>query len=197
MWWHSIYSCSSVLAGSEAKKISRNSKYRVLRMAVTGMASLILTSCGFTPLYGEHSANQTVIQEALETKVDPIPGRNGQILRTTLMDSLNPHSTSLAPNYHLIVILEETEVPVGIQRDRRITRYNIIEEANYSLKAINGDKLIDSGHVRMIGSYDAVDSDFATFAAKQDAIKRVMQEMGLDIQARVVAAFLKQHSANK
>lgn len=173
---------------------TRIATWRLFAMLAT--ASIALTGCGFTPLYSKHSKhNSAAVQQTLETKIEKIPGRSGQILWTTLMDHLNPSSIPVTPHYRLVVTLQEKEIPVAIQQDRHITRYNIIEEANYSLISIESNKQIDNGHVRVIGSYDAVDSDFATFAAKQDTIKRAMQEMGMDIGQRVIAAFLKQ--ANK
>jgi LPS-assembly lipoprotein len=163
-----------------------------LRSVCTVIAVLVLTGCGFTPLYSKNvQGNATVVAEATQTVIDPITGRNGQILRTTLQDALNPHAVVRDPAYRLSVVLDEKEVPIGIQQDRRITRYNIVEEARYTLITIKGGKVLDKGRVRMIGSYDAVDSDFATFAAKQDTTKRVLQEMGLDLSSRIKAAFLK------
>lgn len=160
----------------------------------------VVSACGFSPLYStkaRESYSVDVVKKMKETRVEHIPGHSGQILRTVLMDNLNPESARVKPYFRLIIALDEREYPVGIQQDRRITRYNIVEEATYSLRSIKTNKIIDKGSIRLVGSYDAVDSDFATFAAKQDTVKRVMEELGYELEARVAAAYSELAMARK
>ena len=162
------------------------------KLLILSSVLVLVSSCGFSPLHSKNSREHysvDVVKKMKETWVEHIPGRSGQVLRTVLMDSLNPESTPVKSYFRLIVVLDEREYPVGIQQDRRITRYNIVEEASYSLRSIKTNKIIDKGQIRLVGSYDAVDSDFATFAAKQDTVKRVMEELGYELEARVAAAY--------
>ena len=150
-----------------------------------------LAGCGFTPLYSTSTPrNTSSTQHMMATKIAPIPGRIGQQLHGYLSDLINPRSSSVPKAYRLSVQLEKSIAPVGIEQDRRITRYNLTLRANYTLTDIKSGKVVDKGHVRLIGSYDSVDSDFATFVAEEDSTEHLLREMSESLKSRLAVSFL-------
>ena len=53
---------------------------------VLGTAGLIISGCGFKPLYGTPESGESASLELASVRVDPIPDRVGQILRNELTD---------------------------------------------------------------------------------------------------------------
>lgn len=150
--------------------------------------------CGFEPVYKQHSAQaeDTTLQAKLAAiEVLPMPGRMGQELRNTVIDLLNPRALSVAPLYRLDIKLEKKSAPADIEKDRRITRYNITNIANYTLTRIDNSKVIDKGTVKLIGSYDSLDSRFSTFVAEDFTTNNVIGEVAEEIHGRMVTTLKK------
>lgn len=163
------------------------------RSACVVGAALWLAGCGFTPLYSTKVAqNSEAVSRMAEISIAPIPGHNGQILHNELETLLNPLSTSTPQHYELVVTPEKNLLPVGIERDRRITRYNIVIRAPYTLKEIATGRVLDKGKVKVVGSYDSVDSDFATFVAESDTTERALKDAARELKMRMTVALLKE-----
>lgn len=156
---------------------------------------VLLTGCGFTPLYSKHQPSNTETIDSLRAVALPvIPGRNGQIFLNELSTLVNPSSIPSAKEYALKVDLSKTTLPIGIERDRHITRYNILIKAPYTLTRIKTGKVVDKGTVKMVGSYDSLDSDFATFVAEEDTTEHTLKDLARELKTRLVVALLKEES---
>ena len=148
-----------------------------------------LFSCGFTPVYkkGENS----LINKLSSIKIEKIAGMDGQELRSRLADKLNPNGNVSQKLYKLKITLFREYKAIGIQQDREATRFNVIIKANYKLYNIKNNKVIDSGDVRVLGSYDIVDSQYASFVSEQDTIYKAVSELAEDIKTRLSTSLLK------
>ncbi|MEM7617464.1 MAG: LPS assembly lipoprotein LptE, partial [Pseudomonadota bacterium] len=114
-------------------------------------------------------------------------GRLEQELKGHLQDLLNPYNQSnVTKKYILSVTLNKKIEAVGIQPDRDATRYNVVIIANYKLRHIENNKIIDDASMKIIGSYDAVDSEYSTFIADRNTSNRIMQELANDIKSRII-----------
>lgn len=174
MWWRSFF----------------------LHFCVCSCVLLSLQSCGFKPVHGsttlsngagEHQTNRS--QHLASIQVAPIAGRLGQKLRTRLKELLNPKALMSQQRYKLVIGLNKQATAIGIQQDREITRFNLLIQANYQLYSIGDNKLVQQGTVKRVGSYDAVDSQYATFIAEEDTSFRVVQELAQDIRTRLSVSF--------
>jgi len=140
---------------------------RLLRALVVGLL-LLTAGCGFRPLYGE-DAGGTAVQGLNETRVERIPDREGQLLRTRL--ELLFGSGKAPARYALNVDLSTNVRDVAIRRDETATRRNIIARADYALVRIEDGSVLDQGTARSTNSYNIAESDFATEVAREDAIE--------------------------
>ncbi|MCB2081807.1 MAG: hypothetical protein KDD76_04155 [Rickettsiales bacterium] len=166
------------------------------RKIVVVIACLMLVGCGFTPVYqqaassGENAvAHPQLAKVAVQDVVERQGyGRSAQLLKVELQDLLDPHGATATPAYTLAIELRADREPMFIERDRRVTRYNLVVTAKYVLKDAKG-KALTKGTSRMVGSYDKEASDFATIAAEQDTRHRAVKELARDIQQRLLAYF--------
>lgn len=151
-------------------------------------ALMFLSACGFQPLYAKHGAEYDARARFLSSvAVAPIDGRAGQILTAKLEDMLGTPEGGTTLPYELRVKLVKKQQPVAIEKDRQIARYNNVYECNYQLIERASGKTVDDGLLRSVGSYNVVDSDFATYEAEKDAAERAAAEVSEALRLRLVA----------
>lgn len=148
-----------------------------LVLAVTLLAG---AGCGFQPLYGGGGTSGTVA-ELNRIQIDPIPDRVGQELRNYLIDRMSSLPTDAPALYRLAVSIDQSRAALAVQFDDSITRYNLTVSANFSLTDLATGETIYHNSVRSTGSYNVVESDFATLVAEQDAQKRAAREISDEI----------------
>lgn len=146
---------------------------------------LCLSGCGFTPIYAKGDHNTAEILSSIE--VMPIQHTAGQTLYYNLKDLLNPLNKSTHTEYQLSIQLKSEEFPLAIQEDRTATRYRTTLTASFSLVDIASQKAIKHGTIVTTSSYDAVDSEYATYVAKNDTMNRISKEMAQEFKLRLMA----------
>ena len=156
--------------------------------AVAGV--LLLTACGFQPLYGTGRDADASAQLA-EVKIERIAERRGQILRNELLDRMNPRGEPARPSYRLAIDTAESLQGLGIREDDTATLARLTLTANFSLFDAATQESLLSGSATSINSYNISTSEFATDSAEADARRRGARDLAEDITARV-AIFLAQ-----
>lgn len=160
-----------------------------MRSLLLIVSLLTLAACGFRPVHAplthEGRPTDAVLQYVSLDTIDA--GRGGQILQTELEDLLHPDNAYPTPRYRLQVQLLETKQPVVIERNARVSRYNLLMVAQYSLIDLNSGGTIYTNETKRIGSYNASLSDFSTFVAEGDARNRNIKQLANDIVMRISA----------
>lgn len=155
--------------------------------AALGAALLLATAaCDFRPLYGA-DGGRTVAALA-DVKVLTIADRPGQILRTMLVERLNPAGEPARPAYTLQVRLSERIEELGVRKDATATRGNLILSAAYTLAENKSGRRLASGTTHSVNSYNILTNEFATLSAEQDARRRALRAVSEEIKARVALA---------
>lgn len=163
----------------------------LLRSIFSLLVCVLVSGCFFTPVYKKGTELQSVARSTLPAiKVANVGGRIGQDLKANLEDMLNPTSQDVPLEYDLLMNINKENVPLAIQKNSEVTRYNLIIKVDYSLRAISTGKTLHGGTSRITGSYGAVDSQYATFIAEEDTSRRVVQEIARDIKAKLMAYLL-------
>jgi len=139
---------------------------------------LNLTACGFHALYGQGENGVAPASDQLAlVRIDRIPDRLGQELRNALLDRITPMGPPSKPRYLLRVSVKETIQELGIRKDETATRANLHLNAKYALyDAITHAELFES-KLRAVGSYNILQSDFATLTAEQNVRSRLIQKI--------------------
>lgn len=152
--------------------------------------SFVIVACGFSPVHKDYGRGGGGTNEQLAAiEFGSISAEEGrrveQLFKTNLKRELNPKSIPISKKYSLDVNLIRTTQALGVKQDKEITRYNIIYVAKYTLRDINTKNKIKSGKSRIVGGYDAVASDFATYAAQKDVEQRIIGELARDLKLRL------------
>ena len=152
---------------------------------------LLLSACGFQPLYGKPDSTPNAPNSQLNAgvKVDPIPGHLGQIFKNHLEDQLTPSGGLPAtPAYRLVVKMDYINVPISVARDGTVSRYNVNFNSDYVLIRTSDQKPVTSGSIAYLTSYNNLTNIyFSTYESQQDALKRGTEAMAELYRQRITA----------
>ena len=143
------------------------------------LALVILGACAVEPLYGTRSGKARGGGVAA-IEIVPVKDRIGHIVRNRLIDSLTPKGQPTHPDYRLTLLVKQSKTPLLIQLDDNATRFNLTLRAEFSLTDRNGVEVYRD-NVRATGSFNVVDSGFATVAAERDAAEEAARVLSEDI----------------
>ena len=149
---------------------------------------LLLAGCGFSPVYGSHGRNEPVSEALNSVSVANIPDRQGQVLRNHLIDRMYFKGRPEKPASALEVTLRSNEYDLGIQKDATASRRVLNLWADYVLRANDGKELI-KGKAHSSVSYSKLEAQYGTLAAKENAQKRAINEVGEQIVNRLSVYF--------
>jgi hypothetical protein len=163
---------------------------------------LLLSACGFEPVYavrdtGGDAADPSKLDTraalaGTKVQVRSSNQRQAQILQIALEDALYPGKRDYAPQlYSLTVIPQIREWPAVILSNQFIARTDMRITVLATLEDSATGKQLWNGRVARQSSFNAEQADYATFVAREDAIKRGMEAVAADLvmqlQARVSA----------
>lgn len=163
------------------------------RSLIVLLAVTLLAACGFQPLYktGGPGPGAGATFETIEVR--PIADRVGQELRNHLFDVLTPRGQPVNPAWYLDVTLSESIEHIAVEQTSFSTRANLQLSARYELTsaAENGEEMHE-GSVSVVSSYNILDSEYATLAAKRDARSRAVVNLSNDIRRQLAVWFNSQ-----
>src|SRR5690606_31907683 len=111
-------------------------------------AALLLTACGFRPIYGERANSPAATQYMAAIKNAPNPERIGQELQNHLRVRLNPRGTPANTKYRLQTRLNEIRTDLAIRDDASATLANLQLIANYTLHDAASNDVLYTGQSR-------------------------------------------------
>lgn len=153
------------------------------------MISLIVSACGYRPLYGQSGPTAQTTQNLAAIEIRPIPDRAGQIIRTALKHSLLRNAQQSPKSYDLTITLKESLSSVAVEQNSFATRGNLSISAHFQLiRKSDGLELL-TGSANTISSYNILSSDFATLAAKDNARKHGLEGLAATIHTRLAVYF--------
>jgi LPS-assembly lipoprotein len=145
--------------------------------------ALALSGCGLRPLYGGGESS-SVAQGLRTITVGKIPGQVGWLTRNALVDRLGGEANG-AGAYRLEVELDDNITGFGIRGDSATTRERRTLRARYRLVSLaNGEVVLDATAGSDAG-IDVVSSEYATVAAEQSAVERLVVVVADQIVARL------------
>ena len=145
--------------------------------------ALALGGCGLRPLYGGGESS-SVAKGLHRIEVGNIPGQVGWLTRNALVDRLGGEANG-ANRYRLEVELDDNITGFGIRGDSATTRERRTLRARYRLVDLaNGAVVLDATAGSDAG-IDVVSSEYATVAAEQTAVERLVVVIADQIVARL------------
>lgn len=156
---------------------------------------LILSSCGFKPLYGI-IGSENITANFSDIQVVPAKGRVGQLLSNELKYLLHPLQKSYKPKYRLVIDIAQSIRSLAVKKTALATRSNLKLTCQYSLIDTSNLKVLNSNSNSITVSYNIYSSNYANLSAEKDAKKRAVKELAQDIRLQIGAYFKAQNQLN-
>ncbi|WP_439816342.1 LPS assembly lipoprotein LptE [Zavarzinia sp. CC-PAN008] len=172
----------------------RRSPVRAAALLTVLALGLLVSACGFRPMYGR-VGNESIVQEFAGIEIPAQDARVAQRIRNSLLDHMTPRGQPDRPTYRLDMVPTVYIEGLGIQQDETITRFNIRIELAYKLTRVADQVVMTSGWTRALASFNRVDSEYATLSARKDAENRAAVQVAEDLQTRLAVFFDRQRSA--
>ncbi len=185
-----------LLSRLHCHEITSASQYTARWCTALALA-LMLTACGFEPMYAERTGTPPagtpgqgggVQSDMSGTRVATIQDRVGQMLRNQLIDRLNPQGEPATPLYYLTVRLNEQKDEVLTRSDQFSTATNLRLNADYDIRDPQGN-VLTTGYSRAITRYNTLQSQYGTIAAEDNARERASREVADDIRAKLAVFY--------
>lgn len=162
-------------------------KYNLVLLIL--LSIFFVPGCGFTPIY-KNSTGDPLQKQFDFVTIDPISSIPGLHLRNQLINKIHPRGTAKPPLYKLSVQLSSRTEPLLIQLDNTATRNNIKMDAKFVLTDISKNIALFAGSVSSVGSFNVVESDFATISAEKNTMRRVSEEIANKIFESLIVYFV-------
>jgi LPS-assembly lipoprotein len=159
--------------------------------------ALILSGCGWAPLYADPETGPAS-EELRAVKVDPISaGRIGQRLEIALRNSLNPSGEPTPPSYRLRSTLVTNLSNLGIQSQGLATLGRLDVYVTYHLADIQSGKdlFIDTAHV--FNTFDLSPNQYSTTVGEDDVAVRSVVELDQEMVTRLTLFFQRRIAEQK
>ncbi len=148
---------------------------------------LLLSACGFKPMYGTVGSNNPIKTQKLLNQVDIalIPDREGQYLRNLLIDNFY---TAKNRDYLYTLHTEkikEKKINLDITKNADATRSQLRLETKITLTSnITGETLL-SNKIRATTSYNILSSQFTTKISEENARNNALNDLARQIKTRI------------
>lgn len=162
------------------------------KFLLLALSSTLLASCGFTPMYGEHSiSNRADVKQAFsQIEIDNIPDREGQLLRNELIDRLNMRGHSDSPRYQLSFSGVRTELrELDLTKDSEATRSQLTATTTMRLIDKSNGNVVLSRSLRSISSYNILQSNFATRVTETNAEETAIKDLARQAEQQLALYF--------
>jgi hypothetical protein len=138
---------------------------------------LLLTSCGFKPLYS--GANNEIFSRVM------IEENNSDISRRfyrSISELVNLADSKDSAQYILKLDIKSGREGVLIDQNSITKRTNVVLNVDYIITEIDSGKKIQSGSLKINSGYNTSLSEFATYVSEEDAIKNSLRELADEIR---------------
>lgn len=146
------------------------------------LASFMLGSCGFKPLYGTYGEKAEVLQNVW---IDRIRDEQGQALRNHLIDRFYSDGYPQAARYNLQITLSNFTRSLDVQKDDTTSRAQLIIRAKYQLIDRQTNRAVHEATIRSVNSYNILASQFTTTVTQEDAEDRALRDLADKLKTRI------------
>ncbi len=150
-------------------------------------AALLLSGCGYRPLYGSSADSAGVAATMASVTIPAADNRIGQLIRNDLIstmrsgESADRYTLQIVPSVKKTSIIQKPTVDNQRQAVNLSVEFDLIEKAT-------GTSL-HKGKTFSQASYDVVGQPFADLQAETNATERAAHEVSADIRIRIAAYF--------
>lgn len=152
---------------------------------------LLLTGCGFSPLYyNDTESTHSVIAQTQTIAIEPIAQYDGYLLHNELERALNPQQNHQSKKYILTVKLSAPSfTDQSIQGNNFSSRKKMSLTAKYQLKDMQTKKILLSDSTRAIGAYNIFKEPYTTQMTQSKQKEDLIKILSQNISLRIIAYF--------
>lgn len=163
----------------------------IVRVFLVSAFCLLLSACGFTPLYGTASPGDSAVTASLDTVfIDNIPDREGQYLRNALIDRFYRHGQPADAPYILHVAkIDERRTDLDITKSSDATRAQLRLNTEMILTDRADGKEILRRNLTAITSYNVLQSQFTTRVSEDNARLNALDDIARQIETQLSLYF--------
>ena len=173
------------------------SRFSIAAFVAIASCALLLSGCGYRPVYGERSAavsGEGARAHLGSVKILGIADRRGQLLRNYLLDRMTPRGEPATPRYILSVTTNEGRRITDSRPDGTATRADLVVAARYNLRDATTDLVVFAERSEGLATYNLLTARFASVASEDEARRRAVEQIADQI-ALQVALFLNRRHA--
>ncbi len=153
---------------------------------------LIITSCGFKPMYDKKSYNN-LSKKTAEISISPVKGFDGQYgikLRNSLLNKLTPMGKPENPVYILDITLTSPNISDYTINTQGIASSRLVKMvAKYTLKKKGNANVLIENQVTASAPYNLLNNQFSTEMLKNDAVKLSIEDLAEQIYFSIITYF--------
>ena len=153
---------------------------------------LILSSCGFRPMYKQTPYND-LSQQTSKIAISPVQGFDGQYgieLRNSLLNKLTPMGKPENPNYILDIALSSPSISDYTIKTNGVAAARLVRmNVNYTFKKKGDAKVLLSENISASSPYNLLSNQFSTEMLKKDAIKLSIEDLSNQIYFAIITYF--------
>lgn len=160
-----------------------------LKMTAIALLSLVLTGCGFRPLYSTSEQGTFILKNLAAIDVRAKNDSIGRELEFGLENALAYDGTDV---YQLVMTYQRATRNIAIEQDQDVTRRNLQLTVNFVLRQSDTNKTLFKSTAFSVVGYNLVDTQFANIMSERDANKRAVAALYDDIRAQLAIYFQRQ-----
>lgn len=155
---------------------------------------LLLSACGFQPVYGTHTGQESVASIMNSVAVGNIANESGQTLRNILLDQMYTAGSQAVQKQYRIDFsnIAERRKSIDIDNDASVTRSQLELETIATLRRLSDESVIWRRNLKAISSYNVLGSQFSTIITRDDARERALRELANNAINQMELTFLKE-----
>ena len=148
---------------------------------------LSLTGCGYKPLYSSGSDGRGVVASLSSISIQETDTRAGQLVRNSLLSSIQPAGTAGDNLYKLVLSPELSQSTLVDRSIPGVKRIRLRLAVTYQLIETTSGSEVNSGKTFSAVSYDVIREPVADLQAESNAANRAAREVAADIHTRLAA----------
>lgn len=181
-------------------KQARNSAFKATQnglrkfLLLSPCAFLLLTACGFEPVYGVNRHTQSGVEtELAQIDIGNIPNREGQFLRNELIDRFYRDGRPAAPRYILdFSPVQESQIDLDITKNADATRGQLRLTVSYKLIDAATRQVLLQREALAIASYNRLSSEFTNRVSEQNTRENALNDLARQIEQQITLYLKKQ-----
>ncbi|MGB0719744.1 MAG: LPS assembly lipoprotein LptE [Bdellovibrionales bacterium] len=155
---------------------------------------LLLSACGFHPVYGVNKYENTGVEARFESiAIGNIPDREGQFLRNELIDRFYRNGTPTSPAYTLTLSpITQSRRDLDVTIDDDTTRAQLTLGTTMRLTDNTTKQTVLERKLESTASYNVLGSEFTNRVSEQSTRENVLKDLARRIELQTSLYFKRQ-----